>query len=401
MTKGKFSHDPFRYISNLRSSIIVAKALLAPLRAWLEYLDGDSTPSLPHGLARNVIDACVAMCSSSNLNDGRLALRIGKKLRSNTTPLSTRLMLAKAESVYERSSGLENLSSSDDIALEAIDSANASGGEIDALSKYAVAQLLFSLTENSLLRNEFEYAYAHVNRVTWLPDEDDRWSTLMLRLTHAKYSVLGRVLRYKGDFEQARDVLEKCLNIGQGARMLNQDNIRRHLADVYCELGKTEMVFEMLRPRLDELEGEQREHSRVYRRLALPYADACARNGHSDTALRLWRMISDHFRKQPATNSTDELDHLRTAIALICWAHETQPLGTLIAMITDALDMIARYQSFTEPNYYKGLLLQARGHACERLARADRECAVKCDPGPRYFIPFIGTGGLEKLMRRS
>ena len=59
--------------------------------------------------------------------------------------------------------------------------------------------------------------------------------------------------------------------------MLNQDNIRRHLADVYCELGKTEMVFEMLRPRLDELEGEQREHSRVYRRLALPYADACAR----------------------------------------------------------------------------------------------------------------------------
>lgn len=376
----------------------MAKTLLAPLRLWLQYLEGDVAPSLPSELTRNVMDVCVTICSVSTLEDARLALRIAQKLCTNIVPLSTRLALAKARSVVERLSSLEKLPLSDEIAFRAIEDAKAPG-EIDASSRYALAQLYFSLTENSLLRNDLDLALTHVNQVNWLPDAGEVWPTLMLRLAHAKFSVLGRVLRYRGEFAEARGVLENCLRIGQGARMLNGDNIRRHLADVYCELGEMAKALELLRPRLDKLKSDGREHSRVYRRLSLPYADACTQSGDLEAALQLWRAVDDHFNQYPATNSTDELDHLRTAIALIRVSSNAEPAEVLSRRITNALELIAAYPSFTEPNYYRGLLLQARAQIYDRLARADRQSAASCDTGPRHFIALMGTAEREKLLR--
>lgn len=193
------------------------------------------------------------MCSIGTLDDAELALCIAQKLCADTVPLSSRLSLSKADSVYKRLSSLDKLSQSDEAASGAIVTAK-DAHYLDACSKYALAQLHFSLAENSLLRNDLHLAEIHVSRVDWLPsDLNHEWSVLTLRLAYAKSSVHGRVLRYKGDFLQAREVFEKCLMIGNGAHMLNENNIRRHLADVYCELGETRMTLDLLRPPLDAM----------------------------------------------------------------------------------------------------------------------------------------------------
>ena len=118
--------------------------------------------------------------------------------------------------------------------------------------------------------------------------------------------------------------------------------------------------------------------------MLLPYADAEVQLHHYIDARNIFEQIDQIFDKSPATNPTDELDHLRAKTNLAWLAFNAKELESAFRLTTEALDLIDRYESFTALNYYKGLMLQLR-------ANIELERAMQCDAGPRYFIVGMGT----------
>ena len=156
----------------------------------------------------------------------------------------------------------------------------------DTRSYCAYARLKLSLTENAILRKDFEKAKSYLASVKVRNQRSGQDpSGQELQLLRLKNTVYGRVLRYKGDFPAACDYLKQCLEMIR--RDASRYHIMYHLGDVYCELGRQEEAELLVLGDIKHLREHGKQKTKAFRRLALLLVECYISGKRSSGQLRI------------------------------------------------------------------------------------------------------------------
>ena len=272
----------------------------------------------------------------------------------------------------------------------------------DIRSHCAYGRLLLSRAENAILRKEFDKADLCLK--SWEVKNLEDPSGLELQVVRLKNTVHGRISRYKGDFNHACHCLEECLQMipGEASRY----HIMHHLGDVYCELGKPRETEKLVIKEIEQLRVHGKQRSKAFRRLALPLAEAYIQQGKLDAAKALLGELLVVFEGMVKHDVPDQLGHIRLMIGLArvgwCQARCSEAYQTL----EKALVLIENYRTFSEGNFYKGVIylflsvvnFKLHKHPEARLSLASAK-DIFHEEMPRHFIPGMGSYFLEELLR--
>jgi hypothetical protein len=231
------------------------------------------------------------------------------------------------------------------------------------------------MAENLILRNEYLEAMQQVNRIEGLALSQSQnphtVPPLMWQLTEQKWASAGRIHRARGEFLDARNAFEVCYKF----RRLRSPNkiyhIVRQLADMYIELYGHLLAKELLDKWLDQLYRCDREQTGQYQRLSLSYVALEIRMENFSFARSRLDKIRQWFTRHPPVNQTYQLDHVRTEIPAISIAMNDKAWQIVVDCATTALSLAEQYTCFTENNYYKGWVRDARATRYCCLANAD------------------------------
>lgn len=220
------------------------------------------------------VHACIALLKVTDFGSLQKAIRILERLCGPSATLSSRMAIANAQSTMLRRK--EQYADSDRIIHNAI--SNIKDNKVYHV--YLSGQLYLSLAENSILRNDRATALEWLNKIN-LPAQGDpeEVPVLMWRLFERKWTTMGRIHRFTGCFQEAKNVLELCLRARHYVASHNVINIVRQLADVLVELGESDYAMEFLDYHLKLLQQEGKEDSKFCNKLLLSYADAELRMG--------------------------------------------------------------------------------------------------------------------------
>lgn len=197
--------------------------------------------------------------------------------------------------------------------------------------------------------------------------------------------------------------LEKCLK-------MIPDNVSRyhiihHLADVYCELGLPWQAEELSLAKVQQLRAYGKQHSRVFRRVALPLSEAYILQGKLiEAETLLWELV-DLFERMSRPDVSDQLGHVRSmfGVARIRWDNrwlETRPI------LETALSLCEKYKTFSTGNFYMRviyLFLAVGGFNVDHQSVGQRSLYFAIDElrqtARQHFMPGIGTYFLSHLLR--
>lgn len=245
------------------------KRLRPAITSWFKYLlerPALFSESLPRD---DLIAACIATLKMTDFKSLQTASQVLERLCNLGASLSSRLAVANVQSTVLRRN--EQYADSDRVLQDII----AEIGDDNIYHVYLSGQLYLSLVENSILRNQHALALEWLNKINLSTEEDpEKVPILMWRLLEQKWTTMGRIYRFTGDFQKAKGVLEPCLGIRQYLASHRVINTVRQLADVLVELGDFESARELLDHHLNVLHLEGKEESKAYNKLLLSYADA-------------------------------------------------------------------------------------------------------------------------------
>ncbi|KUJ17199.1 uncharacterized protein LY89DRAFT_734181 [Mollisia scopiformis] len=179
-----------------------------------------------------------------------------------------------------------------------------------------------------------------------------------------------------------------------------------HLGDIYCERGVPEKVEKLVLVEIKQLRARGKQHSKAFRRLAPPLAEAYIRQERLDAAKADLRELLDIFERMAGHDVSDQLNHVRSMIGLarVNWflARRSEARQTLEL----ALGLTERYRTFTKGNYYIGfinLFLSVVNFELHKFAESRLTLAsandILCKEVPRHFIPGLGSYFLQDLQR--
>lgn len=259
-------------------------------------------------------------------------------------------------------------------------------------------RLLFSRAENAILRKEFDKAASYLEQWEVKNNPPSEYELQVIRL---KNTVFGRVSRYRGEFQHAEYCLNACLMTIPTET--SRYHVMRHLADVYFELGRAESVEELLRRDIETVRGKQR--SKAFRRLMLPFADACIEQRRFEEARAALLQLDNIFEGIVGHDVSDQLDHVRSILSLVRIAYYESQWSEALELSAKASVLVQKYKTFSDGNFYIGVILLFRTVIYFELGQLEesREAlkqAKLCDQGPRYFIPGMGTYVLKFLRSR-
>jgi tetratricopeptide (TPR) repeat protein len=334
----------------------------------------------------NLTAACVAILRHDGLNATREAVLLLGHLRTLEVSVPSRLGIAVSQSALLRRQ--LKYDDSDDVIKEALLEIN----DNNALQIYLLGQLYLSLVENSILRNEHTTALKWLNKIH-LPMEEspENIPALMWRLFEQKWTTMGRIHRFMGDFKKAKDVLEPCIGLRQYLASNKLVIIARQLADVYVELGEIESAKMLLDHHLAVLQQKRRQDTIPYAKLLLSYADAELRLGQFDSAEARLEEVRTRFEAHSLTTQTDQLDHVRALIACTRISLHKHKWSEVLEQSTTALRLANQYECFTATNHYKGYIHKVRAISHLQLAQADMQAATECVCEPRHYMTGVGT----------
>jgi tetratricopeptide (TPR) repeat protein len=270
----------------------------------------------------------------------------------------------------------------------------------DIRSHCSYGRLLLSRTENAILRKEFNKVASYL--ASW-EVKNSPPSGLELQVVRMKNTVIGRVSRYEGQFEHARYCLEECLKtIPSDA---SRYHVMHHLADVYCELKISGKAENLVLDEVKQLRARGKQHSKPFRRLALPLVEAYIEQRMLEAARTVLQELLNIFNKIASHDVADQLGHVRAMIGLarVCWyesrwseAHQS---------LENALSLTGKYKTFSKRNFYIGIIHLFLSVVCFELRQyteARRTFALATDilyeQVPRHFMPGMGSYFLERLL---
>lgn len=334
----------------------------------------------------NLTAACLAILRHDGSNATREAVLLLGQLRTLEISVPSRLGIAVAQSALLRRQ--LRYDDSDDVIMEALLEIN----DNNALQIYFLGQSYLSLAENSILRNEHTTALERLNKIHLSTEKGPRnIPSLLWRLFEQKWTTMGRIHRYMGDFEKAKDALKPCIGLRQHLGSNKLVIVGRQLADIHVELGEIESAKTLLHHHLAILQQKRKQDTIPYTRLLLSYADAELRLGQFDSAEARLEEVRTRFEAHSITTQTDQLDHVRALIACTRISLHKHKWPEVIERSTAALRLANQYECFTATNYYKGYLHKVRAISHLQLARADMETATECVRQPRHYMTGVGT----------
>ncbi|KAK4552389.1 hypothetical protein LTR86_010403 [Recurvomyces mirabilis] len=274
----------------------------------------------------------------------------------------------------------------------------------DVRTTCQVSQLYLSMAENAILQNQFRKACGYADKVL-APEPGMKPTEMELRLGRQKYTVKGRLLRFEGRFEEAKNALTVCFQICSAHDFASMHHVRRHLADVYCELLDPAKAQQLLEDGLRSLDSRQNSRSPMRRRILISLATALTRLGRYQEAKSHLADVRSQYESHPPANPTDELDHFHTTAQLMTIAARDENYVWSLHYATDALALAQRYTSFAPNNYYRGFVLRYRAMlykalANEELSHKDHLAATGCVQDKRHFIAGFGTWEVDWLHSR-
>jgi hypothetical protein len=334
----------------------------------------------------DLIAACIVTSKNDALDLSHEADLLLERLCVLEVSAPSRLAIAVAQSAMLRKE--LRYDDSDHVVQETL--LNVGGDNV--YQDYLSGQLYLSLVENSILRNEHTTALEWLDNINLSTEEDrEKIPTLMWRLFEQKWTTMGRIHRFIGNFQKAKEVLKPCLGIRHHLASNKVTAIVRQLADVYIELGEFEDLRTLLDYHLELLHQKGRQRSKPYNRLVLSYADAEVRMGQFGSAQARLDDVRSWFEAHPPKTQTDQLDHVRACIACMRIKIHEGRWSEVLEWSTAALQLADRYTSFTATNHYKGYIRKVRAASHLQLAQADMQAASKCVCEPRHYMPGVGT----------
>ncbi|PGG95165.1 hypothetical protein AJ80_10008 [Polytolypa hystricis UAMH7299] len=365
------------------------RKLLSPYmeRTW-QYVE-DTCPSLPEPVRDTFVEATLAACRLLPPSRAHSLILALKSIKDPHLPDHLRMAVAFQESVSLRFKGDHNQS---DVVIRDI-LAEVSVGSTDIRVHCGYGRLQLSRAENAILREEFNKAMGYL--ASWetkfpLP------SGLELKVVRLKSTVLGRLSRYEGNFDYARLCLEQCLGMTQ--RDTSRYHIMHHLADVYCELEIPRLAEELVRAEIQQLSTDGEQHSRAFRRLSLPLAEAYTMQSRGDEARPLLCTLIRHYEQMDSLDVSNQVGHVRSVIGLARlhesegrWMEAGQTLET-------ARSLTEKYNTFLKGGFYTGVIYLffskikfALGDKLEAWKFLESAREIRSVQKEQHFIPGLGT----------
>ena len=362
----------------------------------MEYVWGNVGPSefkiLPEAVKESLMEAFL---SASRLHSRcflrqcfckSLSLLLDYLWSHNTAPLRMRAMTAYYRSVSLRSIGRHERS--DAVLCEMIRELdqNAKAEKNDVRLHCVRARLLLSRTENAIMRKDFNAAQNLF--LSW--EAQDPPSRLEVGLVRMKNTAIGRIWRYMGQFEQARQTFEPCLSGPHTGSA--ETHIKHHLADVYCELGRPQDAIRLISTDINQLRAGSLKQSKAFRRLALPLAEAYMRIKELQPARDALEESLAVYQSLTEPDVTDQLGHVRAMIGLarIHWYKKEREKADI--NLRDAMDLANRYVTFTD-----GCFDIAFIHLFHCLIKRHLAAKLLDSQPPRYYMAGTGTYLLSEL----
>lgn len=355
---------------------------------WGTVLSCDTHVLLPQHLVVQVVEATIAASRLSGYCTR--AIKVATALIERA-PSHLGLALAHRKSRVLRARG--DYHEADSLVKSTLVKHQASG---DIRTHCYRGYLLLSLAENQILHEDFNSASAYTQQ--W---EANGNSLLEIYTVWMKVAMIGRIFRYQGRFSEAAEVLQICLKpVSEMART----HVMHQIADTYCELGCTTEVKELLKEDIQSLQRNDGSISKSLRSLMLPMAEANLVEGNLKEARRLFEQVCDAIHQLERQEISDQLAHIRAMLGLVRLEIREESWEAAQAMIHRASVMILRYPTFTPTSFYTGVLVLFSGLVHARLGQVGAGVqaimsARNYDPGPRHFIPGIGTYVLEGLRK--
>lgn len=371
-------------------------------RMW-RYIESGPHLDLPAHLRESIVETSLATCallptSSAEKITSMLAGRFDCEL-----PDHLRIAIAVKKSIFLRFMGNHAQS---DMVIDDIEKKVSTNGE-DIRLHCAHGRLLLSRAENAIHREEFKEAAAHLAR--WETKKDPP-SALELQVLRLKNTVIGRVFRYQGEFGDSCYTLETTLQLITGHGSMYHGNGSRyhgmhHLADVYCELGAPEKAQCLVFADITALRERGKEHSKPFRRLVLPLAEAYILQGQYTTAQEALQELISIYCAIASPDPSDQLGHVRCIIGLARIDWYTERWYEADQRLEKAMLLIKKYGTFVKEGFYAGFICLFRSVMNKRLHRpsdtqrllADASIFLQAQEGSRHFIPGIGSYVLAHL----
>lgn len=146
-------------------------------------------------------------------------------------------------------------------------------------------ELVHSFAENLIQQGSLEHAEREL--LEWTPIQLDSPSSMERIIVRSKSISLGRILRMRGCFREALDLLLATLQESEaddtesgGWRKVLLSNI----ADLYCELGQPWLAQQVLIPELEKMRFTGSHDTSAGRRLQLALAESYVKNEENDKA---------------------------------------------------------------------------------------------------------------------
>jgi tetratricopeptide (TPR) repeat protein len=362
-----------------------------------EFVLGEPRPTLAAHIRNSLVEASLATYNLLGPTRKTDLISVLAEIQDLELPDYLRMAIADRKSILLRFKGDHDQS---DVVIQDILESIVMDSK-DIRSHCAYGRLLLSLTENAILRKEFGEAASYL--AIW-EVRNSVPSGLELQVVRLKNTVLGRVSRYDGKFQHARYCLEACLQTIPGSA--SRYHIMHHLGDVYCELGMPEEVEKLVLGDVEHLRARGKQHSKAFRRLALPLAEAYIQQGRLEAAKTVFRELLDIFEGLVTHDVSDQLNHVRSVIGLarVSWYRARWPEAGQI--LENALALAENYKTFSKGNYYIGIIylflsvvnFELHKYPEGRLTLTSANDILYKEV-PRHFMPGMGTYFLKDLLR--
>ncbi|MCJ1251368.1 hypothetical protein MMC30_008601 [Trapelia coarctata] len=221
----------------------------------------------------------------------------------------------------------------------------------DIRSHYLYGRLLLSRAENAILRKEFDKATSYFRQWETKTEPPSDYELQVVRL---KNTVMGRLSRYQGDFSHAEHCLKTCLELIPTET--SRYHIMHYLADVYCELRLAGKAEELLLENIEDLRARGKHRSKAFKRLLLPFAEACLEQRKLKEARAALLEIGVIFDGTHDHDVSDQLDHVRLILGLVRIAYHESRWSEALESSQKALILTQKYKTFSDRNFYIGVI---------------------------------------------
>ena len=367
--------------NNNHRSQNIEKLLLPHLRRACQYVQKEHRPTLPARTRDSLVEAWLAACRSTTTLGSAISMLT--EIRNTELPNHLRMAIANQQSISLRLNGGHD--QSDKVIQEALNKISFEKTDVRLHCFYG--RLLLSQTENAILRKEFSKARSILT--SWEAKSSPP-SGLELQVLRLKNTVTGRILQYEGFFQDACDCLKECLQTVPSDT--GRFHIMHHLADVYCELGAPIKAERLILNVVNQLRAQGKQHSKPFRRLALPLVEAYIEQRNFEAAENILTELLVVFDGISGHDVADQLDHVRSVLGLARinwykpqWSEARQSLDS-------ALGLTGKYRTFSKKNFYIGVI-----HVFLSVVQLQLAEDILCKQIPRHFMPGMGSYFLDQL----